>query len=95
MKTVMMAACLAMILAGCANPGAQSIPLKQDLLAAASAQGKYRVEIERYDANEMIAVLRTFGWNPETKPYKFDGKQWVPLWSPYEAPEVDNQKKMK
>jgi hypothetical protein len=95
MKTGMMAACLAMILAGCANPSAQSIPLKQDLLAAASVQGRYRVEIEEYDANEMIAVVRTPGWEPETKPYQFDGKQWVPLWSPYEAPEVDNPKKVK
>ena len=95
MKKVMMAACLALVLVGCANPGGQSVPRKQDLLTTASAQGKYHVAIERYDAKERIAVVRTPGWKPETKPYRFDGKQWVPLWSPYEGPTLDNHKNTK
>ena len=50
------------------------------------------MSIERYDAKERIAVVRTPGWTPETKPYQFDGKQWVPLWSPSEAPAVDHSR---
>jgi len=95
MEKVMMTACLAMVLSGCANLGKQGVPRKQDLLSTASAQGKYHVAIERYDAKERIAVVRTPGWKPETKPYQFDGQQWVPLWSPYEVPAVENQKNTK
>ena len=82
-------------LAGCANPKKRSIPAEQDLLRAASVHGKYDMTIERYNDKERIAVVRTTGWKPETKPYQFDGKRWVPLWSPYESPEVDIQKNAK
>ena len=93
MMKVMMAACLVLMFAGCANPGGQGVPSKQDLLTTASAQGKHHVTIEQYDAEERIAVVRTPGWSPETKPYQFDGTQWVPLWSPCEPPASYNQRK--
>lgn len=95
MTKTMMVACLALVLSGCANAGGQSVPRRQDLLSTASAQGKYHVTIERYNAKERIAVVRTPGWKPETKPYQFDGKQWVPLWSPYAALAVDNRNSTK
>ena len=95
MKNLTMTACLLLIFAGCANPKAQGVPAEQDLLASASVLGKYEVTIERYDVKKRIAVVRTPGWKPETKPYQFDGKRWVPLWSPFEPPAVDIQKKAK
>ncbi len=82
--------CVAFLMVGCKseNNGVE-VPEKEALLEAASNNGKYDVTIERYDPKEKIASVYTPGWLPENKPYQFDGKEWIPLWSPYLAPELE------
>ena len=87
MKTIIPLVCVIALVAGCTHPSTNRVPAKAALLTAASANGKYSATIERYDPNERIASVRTPKWQPENKPYQFDGKNWIPLWSPY-APEL-------
>ncbi len=63
------------------------MPSEVSLIVAVSANGKYSVTIEKYDPKDKIAIVSTPGWLPENKPYQFDGEEWIPLWSPFEAPE--------
>ena len=88
MRTYFVAACILTVMLGCRSTVSSRIPLEADLLAASSNNGKYNATIERYDADEMIAIVNTPGWRPEDKHYRFDGKKWIPLWSPYELQEM-------
>ena len=91
MKTTMFLACILAVVAGCKGFHNTGMPAEAKLRAAASANGKYTVTVERYNAKEKIATVRTPGWQPESKPYQFDGKEWIPLWSPYLAPETETK----
>jgi len=88
MKAIVAATCILILMVGCRSTASSGIPSEAKLVAASSADGKYNVTIERYDPVERIAVVQTPGWLPERKPYQFDGKEWIPLWSPVEPPEM-------
>ena len=75
-------------IAGCSSSELPTIPSQPSLVAAASANGRFNVTIEKYDPDLMIAIVQTPGSKPQRKPYQFDGKKWVPLWSPYESPQL-------
>lgn len=76
---------------GCQRNSKVVVPSEGSLLVAASGEGKYSVTIKKYDPKQRIAVINTPGWMPVDKPYQFDGEKWIPLWSPYEAPEIEKK----
>lgn len=60
-----------------------SIPAKGALVSAATANGASEAFFESYNSADRVVVVSTPGWEPEGKPYQFDGANWVPLWSPF------------
>jgi hypothetical protein len=70
----------------------KTIPEKASLINAASVNGKFKVVIDNYDPETKIAIVNTPGWKPERKPYQFDGKKWIPLWSPFAPNDYKSSK---
>jgi len=83
---------LALALFACTPaPKRTAVPAERDLMHAASQHGKHRATLERYDPETLVAVVRTPGWLPESKPYQFDGATWIPLWSPFAPDEAEGE----
>ena len=61
----------------------KAIPSEELLRLSASGNGAFKVTVVSYDPEERVAIVLTPGWEPERKPYLFDGESWIPLWSPF------------
>ncbi len=91
MKSLYIMLCvIASLFAGCGRNSNVAVPSEVSLLVAATANGN-GATIEKYDPKVKIATVRTPGWLPEEKPYQFDGEKWIPLWSPYEMPKIEEK----
>ena len=78
------------LVAGCGRNSNVAVPSEVSLLVTVTANGN-GATIEKYNPKTNIATVRTPGWLPEEKLYQFDGENWISLWSPYEAPEIEEQ----
>jgi hypothetical protein len=81
--TYIMLGAVMVIFAGCQSSSPTIVPNETALISAASLNGRFIATVDRYDTKERIALVSTPNWKPESKPYQFDGKNWIPLWSPY------------